>query len=562
MGSDASSSGSNPVDNFSCFYRVYHTVVNESNLHFVLYTHNYIYILYKLHTIIIMPSDASAAEPRQHGVRGVYYGGEWMDIEDCARHVEGLHLPHSDDDCATCRTPCPRSRTRHSSAKQYVPSMNGQPSMEIYDIVIIGAGCLGATIARTLSQYRDLSILWVEAADDVSQGATKGNSGIVHAGYDDTPGSVRAQHCWKGNQMFAQLDRELHFGYQTNGSLVLATNETEIQELHRLYQRGLQNGVQNLQVITDVAQLRRMEPHLATQVVGALYAPDAGNVIPYEFAIALAENAVDNGVELRIRTRVTGIETHTNGSSTDTKFPFTVHVEYWEPAEYVASISQQKVGTNVQKGLSFIAFFAVSLSMVRAFGWHTGVIQGWHYNNQILNDMRFVGPGLVFLISALLAIIPNPLTNTAKQVSRSTPLTTLVDQAGGPVGGGTTTMQKTTGTVQHSTIVPVEDMLVGGSGSAHTWNGRTVKDPVVTSIEDKFNNSNDPAEGSGSPEPLKSRSNRIRCSYVINCAGGASDQIAAMIGDTSFQIKPRLGDYILLNRNQVRFSRFFRSARW
>jgi L-2-hydroxyglutarate oxidase LhgO len=47
---------------------------------------------------------------------------------------------------------------------------------------------------------------------DVTQGATKGNSGIVHAGFDDAPGSVRSRFCWPGNQMFPQLDRELHFG--------------------------------------------------------------------------------------------------------------------------------------------------------------------------------------------------------------------------------------------------------------------------------------------------------------------------------------------------------------
>lgn len=55
-------------------------------------------------------------------------------------------------------------------------------------------------------------MLVLEAADDVTQGATKGNSGIVHAGFDDVPGSIRAAMCWKGNQMFPALDRELHFG--------------------------------------------------------------------------------------------------------------------------------------------------------------------------------------------------------------------------------------------------------------------------------------------------------------------------------------------------------------
>ena len=78
----------------------------------------------------------------------------------------------------------------------------------------------------------------LESADDVTQGATKGNSGIVHAGFDDTPNTNRSKFCWPGNQMFADLDRDLHFGYQKNGSLVLATNEEEKRHLQLLLERG------------------------------------------------------------------------------------------------------------------------------------------------------------------------------------------------------------------------------------------------------------------------------------------------------------------------------------
>ena len=148
-----------------------------------------------------------------------------------------------------------------------------------YDIVIVGAGCIGAAIARELSKYA-LKILWVEAADDVSQGATKGNSGIVHAGYDDTPNTNRAKYCWKGNQMFPQLDKELRFGYQLNGSLVLAYNEADMKELHELKKRGEINGVQRLEII-DQKELQAKEPYVHPDAIGALYSPDAGNVIPY-----------------------------------------------------------------------------------------------------------------------------------------------------------------------------------------------------------------------------------------------------------------------------------------
>jgi glycerol-3-phosphate dehydrogenase len=232
------------------------------------------------------PGDIMATEARQHGVKGVFLGGDWMPIEDCTKSVEQLQSSDKcDHECATC----PRSRSRKSAAKP-----DGS-----YDVVIIGAGCIGGAIARELSKYTS-SVLLLEAADDVTQGATKGNSGIVHAGFDDKPGSVRAKFCWPGNQMFPKLDEELHFGYQRNGSLVLARGPEEEKVLEELMDRGRKNGVKRLKILKR-DEVFAMEPYVNEEVTAALYAPDAGNLIPYEYAIALCENAVDNGVELRIR---------------------------------------------------------------------------------------------------------------------------------------------------------------------------------------------------------------------------------------------------------------------
>ena len=196
-----------------------------------------------------------------------------MDIEDC----DGV-FNISEEKCSGCpnntpQKPCPRSRSRPRE------NGNGQEQDRVYDVLIVGAGCIGSAIARELSRY-SLDILWVEAADDVSQGATKGNSGIVHAGYDDTPGGNHAKYCWPGNQMFSQLDKELRFGYQINGSLVVAFNESDLEHLEVLKKRGETNGVQNLKIV-DQKELRKMEPHINQEAIAALYSPDAGNVIPY-----------------------------------------------------------------------------------------------------------------------------------------------------------------------------------------------------------------------------------------------------------------------------------------
>ena len=188
-----------------------------------------------------------------------------MPIEECAdvfdAEAEGTSgKAYCKRNCASCPKPR-RSRTRHSAAK----------SDGSYDIIIVGAGCIGAAIARELSKTT-ASVLLLEASDDVSQGATKGNSGIVHAGYDDKPGTVKSKYCWPGNQMFPQLDRELHFGYQRNGSLVVAKGKDDEEILKMLMERGRKNGVKNLRIIGQ-KELREKEPHIHPDATGALYSP-------------------------------------------------------------------------------------------------------------------------------------------------------------------------------------------------------------------------------------------------------------------------------------------------
>jgi glycerol-3-phosphate dehydrogenase len=164
---------------------------------------------------------------------------------------------------------------------------------------------------------------FLEAADDVPQGATPGNSGIVHAGYDDKPGTNHVKFCWPANQMLPRLDKELPFGYQNNGSLVMDHNEKEIEILKDLMKREETNGIQRLKKLKKL-KLHEMEPHIDPNCIAALYSPAAGNFIPCEFTIALAENAVNNGLELRIRREVTDIEQIGGGGNINSNFSITL----------------------------------------------------------------------------------------------------------------------------------------------------------------------------------------------------------------------------------------------
>lgn len=173
------------------------------------------------------------------------------------------------------------------------------------DVLIIGGGVIGSAIARELSRYTVKTIV-AEAREDVARGSSGANSGIVHAGYDPRPGSLMAKYNVKGCAMYPELAQKLGFPYRGIGSFVLAFTDGEMQTVRDLYQRGQENGVPDLQILTG-DQARAMEPNLSDQVIGALYAPTAGIISPYEATIAFADNAAANGAKFLLEEAVRAI---------------------------------------------------------------------------------------------------------------------------------------------------------------------------------------------------------------------------------------------------------------
>lgn len=175
----------------------------------------------------------------------------------------------------------------------------------MYDVAIIGGGVVGCAIARELSRYRLRSVL-LERYAEVGFGTTKTNSGIIHAGQQTPPGTLKGLLEVRGNAMFDQLQRELGFGFRRCGELVVASNQEEMESLRRMKADGEAKGVPGLE-LWDAARLQREEPNLAHHLVGALFAPSAGVINPYEFAFSLAECALRNGVEMRLEHEVSAI---------------------------------------------------------------------------------------------------------------------------------------------------------------------------------------------------------------------------------------------------------------
>lgn len=176
----------------------------------------------------------------------------------------------------------------------------------MYDVAIIGSGIVGASIFRELTKY-NLKVVVLEKENDVSMGSSKANSAIVHAGYDPEPGTLMAKYNVEGNKMFDKLCKDLSVPFKRNGSLILAFNDEDLETIKALEERGNINGVEGLKILSK-EEVLSLEPHLNEEVIGALYAPTGGIVGIYELTIALMENGIDNGGELRLNSKVVNIE--------------------------------------------------------------------------------------------------------------------------------------------------------------------------------------------------------------------------------------------------------------
>ena len=185
-------------------------------------------------------------------------------------------------------------------------------SDKTYDVIIIGAGISGACIARELSKTT-AKVCLLDKEDDVSCGSSKANSGIVHAGYDPEPGTLMAKYNVRGAAMYPELAKKLNFDYNPIGSLVLAFDDDGLAKIKALYERGLKNGVKDMELLNQ-DQLRALEPNISEQSLGALYAKSAGIIAPYQATWAFAESAVINGVEFLRDTMVHSIAKKEDGT--------------------------------------------------------------------------------------------------------------------------------------------------------------------------------------------------------------------------------------------------------
>jgi glycerol-3-phosphate dehydrogenase len=175
-----------------------------------------------------------------------------------------------------------------------------------HDVVIVGAGVVGAAIARELSRF-ELRCALVEAGPDVGAFTSKANTALLHTGFDAKPGTIESRLVRRGHELLSDYAPRAGIPLQRTGALLVAWNEEEHAAFASIVERSHANGYTAIREL-DVDELYRREPHIGSGAMGALEVPDEGIVCPFTTPLAYATEAVLGGCELRLNTTVTGVE--------------------------------------------------------------------------------------------------------------------------------------------------------------------------------------------------------------------------------------------------------------
>lgn len=169
--------------------------------------------------------------------------------------------------------------------------------MQKTSVCIVGGGIVGAFLFDELALLGEKPIL-VEKGEDVSLGATKANSGILHAGYDCQPNTLKAKYNVLGLKMYKSVAKRLGERLINCGSLVVG-DENSLPQLQDLKNRGDKNGVRNMSIL-DRDSLLALEPNLADNIRWGLFAKDACIISPYHFCVSLIEEGIANGGKIKL----------------------------------------------------------------------------------------------------------------------------------------------------------------------------------------------------------------------------------------------------------------------
>ena len=168
----------------------------------------------------------------------------------------------------------------------------------VYDVAVVGGGVVGAAIARLIAGTR-LTCVLVEAAGDIGVGTSKANTAILHSGFDAKPGTLEARLVRRGHELLTQYAGETGIPLEPVGALLIAWDEAQDARLPDLAALAARNGCRSARLISG-KDLRALEPGLGPEARAAVTIPDEHIVCPFTTPLALATEAVMNGVTLAL----------------------------------------------------------------------------------------------------------------------------------------------------------------------------------------------------------------------------------------------------------------------
>ncbi len=173
-----------------------------------------------------------------------------------------------------------------------------------YDVIIIGGGILGCAIARSLAAQRR-NVLLLEKEPAVGLHMSGRNSGIVHSGFHEKPGTLAARLCVEGNHAIRKYAESRRIPFEQVGTYVVATDETQVPVLERLKGWGDRNGVQDIALL-PIAKAHVNEPNLNGHTT--LYSPTGAIIDSRAFTQALTNDAIQSGANIRYWQEVVDIQ--------------------------------------------------------------------------------------------------------------------------------------------------------------------------------------------------------------------------------------------------------------